>query len=227
QPPLRAVSIGSRGRDDFGFFGGVGALTTAGLEMRTFQKRSVMPVDANALFAWHARPGAFERLNPPFDPAVIEQRGEGLEVGARSVVRVRLGPIEQRWVAEHTAFEAGRMFRDEQKQGPFRRWVHTHRFVPEGDHSALEDVVEYEAPLGLPASVVEERLERGFAYRHAVTRLDLERHARFAARPRLTVAITGASGLIGTALAAYLTSAGHSVRALRRGDWSALDGADA
>jgi uncharacterized protein (TIGR01777 family) len=62
--------------------------------------------------------------------------------------------------------------------------------------------------------------------------MDLERHARFKAAPRATVAITGASGLIGTALGAYLTTAGHTVRPVRRGsngepDHAALEGADA
>jgi uncharacterized protein (TIGR01777 family) len=201
--------------------------------MRVFKKRSVLPATADEVFAWHARPGAFERLNPPFDPVVVDERSGGLEVGARTVVRMRLGPIEQRFVAEHTAFEAGRMFRDEQKRGPFKRWVHTHRFVPETDTaSALEDEVEYELPLGLPLPFVEQTLERMFAFRHAVTRMDLERHVRFKAAPRATIALTGASGLIGTALTAYLTTAGHTVRAVRRGpnggpDPTAFEGADA
>jgi uncharacterized protein (TIGR01777 family) len=200
--------------------------------MRVFRKRSVLPATADEVFAWHARPGAFERLNPPYDPVVVEERTGGLEVGARTVVRMRLGPIEQRFVAEHTAYEPGRMFRDEQRHGPFKRWVHTHRFVPEGDASALEDEVEYELPLGLPLPFVEQTLERMFAYRHAVTRMDLERHARFKAAPRAIIALTGASGLIGTALTAYLTTAGHTVRPVRRGrdggpDPAAFEGADA
>src|SRR4051794_36144182 len=94
-----------------------------------FTKRSALPATAAELFDWHARRGAFERLNPPFDPAAIESiSGRGLEVGMRVVARVRVGPIEQRIVAEHTACEQGRMFRDEQQQGPFSRWVHTHHF---------------------------------------------------------------------------------------------------
>ena len=141
--------------------------------MKTFERRTMMPVSADELCAWHARPGAFERLNPPFDPAVVEERSGGLEVGARTVIRV--GPLSQRWVAEHTAYEPGRMFRDEQKSGPFAKWVHTHRFEPRADGtSELIDQIEYQLPLGgmgdlFGGAFTANTLERMFAFRHALT----------------------------------------------------------
>src|SRR3990167_1504442 len=100
--------------------------------MPVFERRSLMPVSADELCAWHAQPGAFERLNPPFQPVEVEERTGGLEVGARTVIR-GVGPLGSRWVAEHTAYEPGRMFRDEQVSGPFAKWVHTHRFEPKPD----------------------------------------------------------------------------------------------
>ncbi len=190
--------------------------------MTTFVKRSAMPATAAELYAWHARERAFERLNPPFDPVVLESKsGRGLAAGTRVAVRVRLGPIEQRWVAEHTADEPGHMFRDEQREGPFSRWVHTHRF----NDGELHDEIEWSLPVG--QGFAAKKLERAFDYRHAVTRADLERHARFKDRPRLRVAITGINGLIGTALSAYLDTAGHEIVPVRRGDFSAVDGCDA
>ncbi len=89
--------------------------------MKTFERRTVMPVSADELCAWHGRPGAFERLNPPFAPVEVEERSGGLEVGARTVIKMPMGPVKQRWVAEHTAYEPGRMFRDEQTSGPFAK----------------------------------------------------------------------------------------------------------
>ncbi len=195
-----------------------------------------MPVAAKELFAWHERPGCFERLNPPFDPVEVEERVGGLEVGARTVVRMPLGPVKQRWVAEHTAYEPGRMFRDEQTSGPFSKWVHTHTFVPKDDHtSELVDHIDYALPLGPLGSAfgggfAEGQLERMFAYRHTLTRNDLSRHAAFASKPRLTFAVTGASGLVGSSLIPFLTTGGHRAHAVKRTgaefDESALDGAD-
>ncbi|MBY0456261.1 MAG: TIGR01777 family oxidoreductase, partial [Gemmataceae bacterium] len=59
--------------------------------------------------------------------------------------------------------------------------------------------------------MVRERLRAMFAYRHTLTRSDLVRHARFADRPRLTVAVTGSRGLVGSELVPFLTSGGHRV----------------
>ena len=46
---------------------------------------------------------------------------------------------------------------------------------------------------------------------------DLVRHAAVADRPRLRVAITGATGFVGSALAAFLSTGGHTVVRIGRG----------
>ncbi|HET6880904.1 MAG TPA: TIGR01777 family oxidoreductase [Pirellulales bacterium] len=53
-------------------------------------------------------------------------------------------------------------------------------------------------------------------YRHETTRDDLAAHARYAAHGPLHVAVTGASGLVGSTLVPMLTSGGHQVTRLVR-----------
>jgi uncharacterized protein (TIGR01777 family) len=202
-------------------------------------KRSSVPVSARTLWEWYARPDAFARLNPPWAPVELLERSGGLEVGARTVVRMRFGLFPQTWVAEHTDYEEGRMFRDAQQSGPFASWVHTHRFLEEAeDQSILEDAIEYVLPMAglgrtFAGGFTRKALTRVFDYRHQITQLDLQRHAQFASRPRLKVAISGASGLIGSTLKEFLSTGGHEVRPMRRGatgsqiDLTALEGADA
>lgn len=200
--------------------------------MTKFVRRSEYPVPRQALFAWHARPGAFERLSPPWDDVAIESRTGGLEVGASTQLRMRVGPVPQRWKAVHTAFEDGRLFVDEQQGGPFAAWKHTHRFGDVGEgRSSLEDEIDYELPLGalgraVGARYAANRLDHTFAYRHEVLRLDLARHAPFLDRPRLTVTVTGASGLVASALIPFLETGGHTVRRAKRGPDNSLDPAD-
>jgi hypothetical protein len=99
---------------------------------RTFAKRSRIEASADEVFRWHARPGALERLSPPWDPTVVESRNGGIEDnGARVVLRV--GPLRQRWVAEHHGAVPGRAFHDRQVAGPFAFWEHAHRMVPDGE----------------------------------------------------------------------------------------------
>ena len=139
---------------------------------------------------------------------------------SRTVVGVvaKIGrPVAITWVARHRDYQPGRQFADEQVHGPFSRWVHLHRFEPDGAGSCVvTDRIEYTPPLGalgaasVPA-LVQPRLERLLSYRHEVLRRDLEAHARFADRPRLRIAVTGASGFIGRALVPFLTTGGHIV----------------
>ena len=59
-------------------------------------------------------------------------------------------------------------------------------------------------------------IERVFAYRHRVTTTDTAWHYRYGGRA-MNIAITGASGLIGSALAPFLRGGGHTVVAVPRG----------
>jgi uncharacterized protein (TIGR01777 family) len=189
----------------------------------TIALRSEMPVGAEALFAWHERPGALERLIPPWMPARIVDATGGIRDGARVTLAIPVGPATVRWEAEHVGYRAGVEFRDVQRAGPFAGWEHVHRVEPlGGGHSALEDSVTYRlplAPLGTIAgsAFVRDRVERLLRWRHALTRADLARHAAFAAEPRRTVAVTGATGMIGSALVPFLRTGGHAVRTVGRG----------
>ncbi len=87
----------------------------------------------------------------------------------------------------------------------------------------LLDSIRYRAPFGpvggwLGGRRIRRDLERAFAYRHALTRGDLAAHSSFASEARpLRVVVSGASGLVGSALVPYLTAGGHSVLRLVRG----------
>ena len=188
----------------------------------TFLVRAAIPrVSSDALFAWHERAGAFERLAPPWEPVALVSRAGTIRDGDETVLRLKMGPLGVRWRARHEGYLPGRRFIDRQVAGPFRSWVHTHTTSPdEGGGATLEDRIDYELPLGALGDRVlgrgiERRLTRMFNYRHATLANDLERH-RQAALPRQIIAVTGASGLIGRALCAFLESGGHEVRRVVR-----------
>jgi uncharacterized protein (TIGR01777 family) len=191
------------------------------MSVAAVERSTSLPVSAEAAFAWHERPGAFERLLPPWERvSVVEQTG-GLEDGARLALRVRYGPVSLRWVARHRDTLPGRRFVDEQVEGPFSRWIHFHRFDPDGPASSrMTDRIEYAPPLGpvgtAAGPIIRRRLERLLAYRHVLLRDDLEAHGRFGQSSRLRVAVSGASGLLGRALLPFLTTGGHdAVRLVR------------
>lgn len=192
------------------------------VQSTVFERASDLPIPVETLYAWHTRPGALERLTPPWEQITVVRRTGGVQNGAEVEFRLRAGPASVTWIARHRDVVPGRQFVDEQVRGPFAAWVHTHRTESLGpDRSRLVDHIEYTPPLGaagtaIAGRMIRSRLRRTFAYRHAITRDDLASHARYAGPP-LAVAITGATGLIGRALGAFLTSGGHRVTRLVRG----------
>jgi uncharacterized protein (TIGR01777 family) len=190
---------------------------------KNFRRRTRFEVPATELFRWHARPGAFERLTPPWAPVeVLERSGDGITDGSRVTLGVWLGPLRLRWVSEHGAYQEGRQFRDVQVAGPFAHWEHTHRFEPHGEAAAyLEDHISYALPVAavshwLAGPFVHRQLERLFAYRHRITGDDLAAHRQWKGGKAMHVLVSGSTGLVGSALVPFLTTGGHQVTRLVR-----------
>ncbi|GAA1651022.1 nucleoside-diphosphate sugar epimerase [Mycolicibacterium murale] len=185
---------------------------------------SILDHPIDDVFGWHARPGAIHRLIPPWQPMTAVQEATSLRDG-RAVLGL---PGGLRWYAQHDAdaYDPPRRFADELIAGgprswptlATRRWRHTHEFTDRGDGTTLlSDTVDTPVPARL--------LRSTFRYRHRQTADDLAAHrtAAQAGMTPLTVAITGASGLVGTALAAFLTTGGHRVVKLTRTPASRTD----
>jgi uncharacterized protein len=195
--------------------------------MPVFRSRIELDHPVEDVFAYHTRPGAFERLSPPWEGVRVLRKRGGIEPGGEVLLELRKGPARLRWALEHTQYEENRLFVDEQQgsQGPVAAWRHEHRFESLGaGRSALSDVVTFAPPLGKLGEVMGEAfisrsLARLFRFREVRLAEDLNLHARLKAalpdRPWI-VAITGASGFLGSALRHVLTTGGHEVRVISR-----------
>ncbi|OCB28267.1 TIGR01777 family protein [Mycobacterium malmoense] len=178
---------------------------------------SVVDAPITDVFAWHARPGAFARLSPPWQPMRLVTEAASLRDGRATLAL----PGGLRWVAVHQAdgYDPPRRFVDAIGGDglaalPARtavRWRHTHDFEDLGDgRTRVIDRVETPVPGSM--------LRPMFTYRHRQLADDLAAH-RLAAENGLapaTVAVTGASGLVGSALTAFLSTGGHRVIRLVR-----------
>lgn len=191
------------------------------MKMLEFHRSLELEADAESVFAWHCRRGAFERLVPPWEKVRLEGPAAPVEVGARQTTVFPLGPLRQRWISEITKVTPGSEFQDIQLSGPFSKWEHTHAVHPkEAGGSVLEDHIQYALPLGrlgalVAGRFVRNKLDRMFAYRHRITAQDLSRHMSVPGAP-MDVLLSGASGLVGRSLTPFLTTGGHRVRRLVR-----------
>jgi uncharacterized protein (TIGR01777 family) len=179
---------------------------------------SVINHPCDEVFAWHGRPGAFLRLIPPWQPMTAVQEATSLADGT-AVLGL---PGGLRWVAQHdaNAYDPPHRFADDlSSSGPrswparvIGHWRHVHEFTDCGDGTTLmHDRVDTPVPGAA--------LRSTFVYRHRQLAEDLAAHRDAAeqATAPLVVAVTGASGLVGSALSALLTTGGHRViRLVRR-----------
>jgi uncharacterized protein (TIGR01777 family) len=168
------------------------------------------------VFDWHSRRGAMRRLVPPWQPMKVVAEADSLADGCAVLAL----PGGLRWVAQHdpTEYDPPYRFVDVlSSRGPrswpprlVGHWTHTHEFGEAPSGTRVYDRID--APV--PAAA----LRPMFAYRHRQLADDLAAHrdAREAGLTPLTVAITGATGLVGTALSAFLTTGGHRVIRLVR-----------
>lgn len=184
-----------------------------------FDHTAIFDSPVEEVFAWHARPGALSRLTPPWLPLRVVQEAGSLRDGTAVLVL----PGGLAWRASHLpeGYEPGRRFTDVLSTpvlGDLLGWRHTHVFEAElSGGTRIEDHVRTRVPGRFLAAT--------FGYRTRQLAGDLAAHERWPApgdRP-LTVAMTGSSGLVGSALTALLTTGGHRVVRLVRSDPAGTD----
>jgi uncharacterized protein (TIGR01777 family) len=183
----------------------------------TFTYSSVVDADLSEVFAWHGRRGAITRLMPPWQPVKVLREAASLRDGTAVLAL----PGGLRWVAAHQpgSYDPPHVFADELENAPLSTvlsWRHTHQFAAPAEAAATSGTLVTDV---VDTSLPDRLLRPMFVYRHRQLADDLAAHARARSvcPEPLTIAVTGSSGLIGTALAALLSTGGHRViRLVRR-----------
>jgi ligand-binding SRPBCC domain-containing protein len=141
--------------------------------MPRFETQTDWCVPADRIFAVLLRPANLVHLAPAEVSLRILEAPEVLTLGASVSARTRRWGIALFIRTEVTALEMNHRLVEEQRQGPFRRWVVTRTLEPLPDGATrLIEVVDFEPPgglLGLRATVtrIEADLEELFAHRNA------------------------------------------------------------
>ncbi len=187
------------------------------MKQHSFSYISSLPFPAEEVFSWYMRPKALARLLPPWRKVdILYQEGGPDEEGTHVGLEVRFGGVPWKWTLQHRDFVPGKEFSDYQMKGPFGEYRHRHRVEPIDPYSCrVIDDIFYRLPLGFTLSAVDEEFKKLFRWRYELMRGDLALLQKHPAPP-MRILLTGATGMIGKPLEAFLGTAGHDVVRLVR-----------
>jgi ligand-binding SRPBCC domain-containing protein len=130
-------------------------------------RTQVVPISPEEVFAFFAEPRNLEEITPPWLRFRILEAPAELRRGSFLRYRLRLYGIPVGWRTEISEWRPPRSFTDTQTAGPYRLWVHVHRFEPVAGGTEILDSVRYRVPGGrlVDRLFVARSLDEIFAFR--------------------------------------------------------------
>lgn len=133
-------------------------------------RTQVLPGPPEEVFSFFSDPRNLEAITPPWLRFRIVEAPARLERGSTLRYRLRLFAVPLRWRTEIADIRPPRSFTDVQVAGPYRLWIHTHRFAVAPVGTEVFDHVRYRIPGGPLASLGQRTLvgpwlDEIFAYR--------------------------------------------------------------
>jgi len=139
----------------------------------TLESRLFLPRPLEVVFPFFADPSNLETITPPWLRfEILTPPPICMRVGTLIEYRLRLHLVPVSWKSEITSWNPPQRFVDEQRRGPYRKWVHEHSFIECAGGSEVRDFVRYAVPGGRLVNFlfVRRDVRRIFEHRREVLR---------------------------------------------------------
>jgi ligand-binding SRPBCC domain-containing protein len=125
--------------------------------MPTYTLKTETTIDAplDEVFDFFSKAENLERITPPeLSFKILTPLPIVMKAGALIDYKIKLGIFPMNWRTEITVWEPGVRFVDSQLKGPYKKWIHEHRFEARGDKTYMSDQIDYEVPGGPLAPII-------------------------------------------------------------------------
>lgn len=113
-----------------------------------YKSAMVLPCNIHDVFHFFSDASNLERITPPeLYFQIITPTPVSMAEGAIIDYKLRLFGIAFHWTAQIRGWDPPLQFIDIQIRGPYRLWVHTHRFISLDKKTRVMDEVRYSLPL--------------------------------------------------------------------------------
>lgn len=142
--------------------------------VRTFSSRTEIPASIESVFAFFSDASNLERITPKeLHFNILSELPIDMRAGAIIEYSLRIHGVPVKWRTEITEFVPSVRFVDVQKRGPYKQWVHEHRFESVPNGTLMHDRVDYEVGYGVIGEIahwlfVKRQIERIFQFREEV-----------------------------------------------------------
>ncbi len=146
--------------------------------LHTLRRVTTLPLPRPIVFRFFADAANLERITPPeVRFQVVSRLPVEMKPGALIDYRIRIWGVPYRWRTRVVHWAPPEHFADEQLRGPYRSWLHIHRFRETAEGTEIEDEVQYGLPIPplgeLALPLVRRKLDQIVDYRERAVHAEL------------------------------------------------------
>ncbi|MDQ3021717.1 MAG: SRPBCC family protein [Bacteroidota bacterium] len=133
-------------------------------------RNTIIKKNIDEVFKFFSKAENLNQITPPLLGFKIINSPEEMKKGSLIDYKIKLNGITFNWQTEITKWDPPYYFEDTQIKGPYKMWVHEHKFEEKDEITFMTDIVNYLSPGGIfefipHKLIVKKKVESIFDYR--------------------------------------------------------------